>query len=90
MSERKAEFDQIAAVDEALSAQALTAWRAALARVGLSDHDALLQHADALSRWSERLRMAMRGELTGDEEWLVTATPPAAQQGDTSGGGERG
>lgn len=77
VSEHETEFDQIAAVDAAMSAQALAAWRSADARAGLSDYDALLQHADALTRWSERLRMAMRGDLTGDEGWL--STPPTGE-----------
>jgi hypothetical protein len=63
--------DAIAEVEKAMAAQALAAWRTAGARVGLGDHNALVQHADAMTRWSERLRMAMAGELTGHEEWMV-------------------
>jgi hypothetical protein len=50
-----------------MSVQALEAWRSADARRGLSDHDALLVHADALTRWSERFRMAFDGDYYRDE-----------------------
>jgi hypothetical protein len=49
-------------VESDMAAQARAAWRAAGARRGLSDHEALLVHADALARWSERFRMAFDGE----------------------------
>lgn len=63
--------DAIREVERAMAAQALAAWRSAEARRGLGDYDALVQHADAMTRWSERLRMAMAGELTSHEEWMV-------------------
>jgi len=65
---------QVRMVEAAMSAQAKTAWRSAVSREGLSDHEALVAHADTLSRWSERLWLAMEGALTGDEEWLATDT----------------
>lgn len=49
-------------VEADMSDQAFAAWRSADARRGLSDHDALLAHADALTRWSERFRMAFDSE----------------------------
>ena len=63
--------DAVAEVEKAMSAQAVAAWASAEARRGLSDYEALVQHADAMSRWSERLRMAMAGELTSHEDWMV-------------------
>ena len=73
MNDEEAEevLTQVRWVDEAIAARALAAWRSAAARQGLSDYDALVQHADSMSRWSERLRMALRGDLVGDEEWLA-------------------
>jgi hypothetical protein len=49
-------------VEGDMAESALNAWRSADARRGLSDHDALLQHADTLTRWSERFRVAFDGE----------------------------
>lgn len=69
-AQSKAETARVRAVEESMAAHAMEAWRSADARRGLSDHAALEIHADALTRWSERLRMALRGDLTGDEEWL--------------------
>ena len=73
MNDEEAEevLTQVRWVDEAIAARALAAWRSASSRQGLSDYDALVQHADSMSRWSERLRMALRGDLVGDEEWLA-------------------
>jgi len=71
MSEQSTEKAQVQAVARAMSAHALAAWRSAEARRGLRDYDALVQHADAMSRWSERLSMAIRGDLVGDEAWLT-------------------
>ena len=48
-------------VERDMAKQALAAWRSADARRGLSDHLALEVHADALTRWSERLRLAFNG-----------------------------
>ena len=62
--------EQVRLVEQAMATHALEAWRSANARQGLSDHEALIAHADALTRWSERLRMALRGDIDGDEEWL--------------------
>jgi hypothetical protein len=62
--------EQVRAVEAAMAKRAHMAWTAATARHGLSDYYALTAHADALTRWSERLRMAMAGTLTEDEEWL--------------------
>lgn len=73
---------QVEAVARAMSAWALLAWRSAEAQRGLSDYEALIQHADAMSRWSERLNMALRGDLTGDEDWLVSS--PGATDGGAS------
>ena len=70
---------QVRAVEESMAAHAVAAWRSADARRGLSDHAALEIHADALTRWSERLRMAMSGDLTGDESWL--RQPPGSSNG---------
>lgn len=47
------------ALEVEMADQALAAWRSAGARHGLADYDALVQHADAMSRWSERLRAAL-------------------------------
>jgi hypothetical protein len=49
-------------VEADMAQQALEAWRSADARRGLSDHAGLVVHADALTRWSERFRMAFDGE----------------------------
>lgn len=54
-------------VEQDMAAAAFAAWRSANARRGLSDHDALLTYADALTRWSERLRMAFDGEDYRDD-----------------------
>ena len=59
---KAAALEVVRLVERDMAEQALAAWRSADARRGLSDHDALLMHADALTRWSERLRMAMNGE----------------------------
>lgn len=76
---------QVRAVEQAMATHALEAWRSANARRGLADYEALVVHADALSRWSERLRMAFRGELAGDEEWLRN---DAAEVADVTTGGK--
>ena len=63
--------DAVHEVEKAMARAALVAWStAALART-TSEREALTQHADALSRWSERLRMAQAGQLTSREEWMV-------------------
>ena len=62
--------ERVRALEEAMARRASEAWHNATARHGLSDQPALEQHADTLTRWSERLRMALRGDLTGDEEWM--------------------
>lgn len=49
-------------VEKDMSDAASKAWRSADARRGLSDHEALLVYADALTRWSERFRMALDGD----------------------------
>jgi hypothetical protein len=54
-------------VEADMSEEALKAWRSAGARRGLSDHDALLVHADALTRWSERFRRAFDGDDYRDD-----------------------
>ena len=65
-------------VEQDMAEQALKARRAADARHGLSDHGALIIHADALTRWSERLRMALSGE-----DYRDRSIPPAGCVGDT-------
>lgn len=59
---RAAELRVVRLVEQDMTESALEAWRSANAREGLADHEALLVHADALSRWSERLRMALEGK----------------------------
>lgn len=59
-------------VESDMAEQAMKAWRSADARRGLSDHEALLVYADALTRWSERLRMALNGE-----DYRDRTIPPA-------------
>lgn len=49
-------------VERDMADAASQAWRSANARRGLSDHEALLVYADALTRWSERFRMAFDGD----------------------------
>lgn len=49
-------------VEADMAEVALKAWRSADARRGLSDHDELLVFAGAMTRWSERFRMAFDGE----------------------------
>jgi hypothetical protein len=48
-------------IEQDMADQALLAWRSASARKGLADEAALTVYADALTRWSERLRMALNG-----------------------------
>ena len=55
-------------VERDMAEQALSAWRSADARRGLADRHALIVHADALTRWSERLRMALNGEDYRDRD----------------------
>lgn len=54
-------------VEQDMAEAALAAWRSADARRELSDHAALEVYADALTRWSERLRMAFDGEDYRDD-----------------------
>ena len=68
------QVDAVRAVADSMAERARLAWRYASARHGLSDHEALVQHADAMSRWSERIYIALRGGIQGDEEWLTTPT----------------
>jgi len=60
-------------VERDMAEQALSAWRSADDRRGLSDHAAFIVYADALTRWSERLRMALNGE-----DYCDRPTPPAS------------
>ena len=60
-------------VERDMAEQALAAWRSVDARHGLADHSGLIAHADALTRWSERLRMALNGE---DYRADTRPTPP--------------
>ena len=61
-AEIAANMEIVRLVERDMAEQALRAWRSADARYGLRDHEALIIHADALTRWSERLRMALAGE----------------------------
>ncbi len=72
MTDEKAQA-QVAAIEAAMAEHARLAWRFADDRRGHDDHGARVIHADALTRWSERLRLAMQGALVGDEEWLADA-----------------
>lgn len=78
LMERRAERAEAALrlarqVESDMSERALQAWRSADARRGLSDHAALEVHADALTRWSERFRMAFVGKDYRAER--IGATP---------------
>lgn len=66
MSDEQRALRVIRQVEADMSEEAFKAWRSADARRGLSDHDALLVHADALTRWSERFRMAFDGDYYRD------------------------
>lgn len=66
---------QVQAVEAALADQAARAWTAATARHGLTDASHLTTYAEALTRWSERLRMVLDGRLLGDEDWLLEPFP---------------
>lgn len=63
--------DAVAEVEKAMTRAALVAWSTAALSRDNAEREALTQHADAMSRWSERLRMAMAGNLTGQEEWMA-------------------
>lgn len=63
--------DAVAEVEKAMARAALVAWSTAALARSAAEREALTQHADAMSRWSERLRMAQAGRLTSREEWMV-------------------
>lgn len=59
LAAEQARVAAVAKVEQRMADCALQAWSSATARHGCSDEEALIQHADTLSRWSERLRQAL-------------------------------
>jgi hypothetical protein len=71
-------------VEEDMAEQAVMSWRSAEQRRGLADHEALLVYADALTRWSERLRMALKGE-----DYRDRVIPPGEDMSDVRSASRR-
>lgn len=61
----EATLREVRLVERNMAEQALQAWQSADARRGLADHAALEIYADALTRWSERLRLAFSHAESG-------------------------